>query len=90
MAAPGNFLGPVRLDELITLLNQNFEGVSTEHLQVDSGRIIGFIIWSGFLGMEPKQRNELITERIRRPLGSRAVNLGIILPYAPGEIKGAD
>jgi len=76
------------LDELTKLLSEEFEGVLTENLHEDSGRIIGAIIWEGFEGKDPRERSELITERIRRPLGSRAVNIGIVLPYAPGEAKG--
>lgn len=87
MAASGEFAGPVRLADLVALLEKQFPGIDASGLEEDESthRVFGFVISSEFADKSPKERNDLFTQKIRRLLGPRGVSVGIVLPYAPGE-----
>lgn len=49
------------------------------------GRVTGTIRWDGFKGMDLDERYDRVTEAVWGRLGSRGLNIGFLLPLAPGD-----
>ena len=47
------------------------------------GRVFGFIVSKEFTGLNVDQRTAWVNKNIRRVLGTRAENLGVIVPIGP-------
>ncbi len=76
---------PATLAEVKDILLKEFPGVDVTAVKEDNYRILGPIWWNGFENMDVLERNHLITERIRKKLGYKAMNVGVIFPLVPGE-----
>ena len=75
---------PVSLQELRDLITEQFDG-SDPQLQESGGRIFGLIVWKGFKGASPDERNREVTAKVRERLGYRGLNVGFLIPVAPDE-----
>jgi hypothetical protein len=76
---------PATLEEVKSLIQTQFPGSDANGLAEENHRVVGTIIWHGFKGMDSRDRNRLVTERIRDRLGLRGLNVGSLFPRAPGE-----
>lgn len=75
---------PIQVQELQQLIEQQFPGARID-IKETEGRINGPIFWSEFRGLDLFARNRLITERILDQLGLKGLNIGNLVPLAPGE-----
>ncbi len=73
------------LAEVKQVIEEAFPGADIDGVQEDRYRVIGPIIWEDFRDLDYRERNRLVTERVRDRLGMRGINVGILLPLAPGE-----
>lgn len=78
---------PATVTEVRKLIEDAFgsDSALASVVQEKQGRIVGNIVWTGFEKMDVSARNQLVTQRIRNPLGFRGLNVGILYPLAPGE-----
>ena len=77
---------PATLEEVKRIIQEAFPGSNVDDIQDENHRIGGLIIWQGFKGQDPRERNRLVTEKVRGPLGREGLNVGILLALAnPGE-----
>jgi hypothetical protein len=76
---------PATLDEVKHIVEQAFEDPVESRLEEAGHRIMGTIVSREFAGMDQGARNRLVTERGRDVLGLRGLNVGILVPLAPGE-----
>jgi len=75
---------PIQVEELRGLLEKEFPGARID-IEETNGRINGPIISAEFKGLDDVARNKLVTERVRNHLGLKGLNIGILVPLAPGE-----
>ena len=77
---------PISLQEVQQLVQKQFPGATIDELeQRPNLRILGTIRWQGFRGMGDGDRNTLVTQKVRNELGLRGINIGVLVPLAPGE-----
>lgn len=75
---------PATVDEVKQLIQDGFPD-SESFVEENDHRIVGTIRWKGFKKMDPRERNQIVTDRVRNKLGYRGLNIGFILPLAPGD-----
>jgi stress-induced morphogen len=74
------------LDEVRNLVQQKFpDAVIDIDEDTEYHRMTGTITSDEFAGKDPEERNRLVSERVRRELGYRGLNLGFLFPVAPGD-----
>lgn len=76
---------PATLAEVRQAITANFPDADPARIEEVRGRINGVIKSGYFTGMDPFERNTLVTNVVRTPLGYRSLNIGILLPLAPDE-----
>jgi len=74
------------LDEVRRVVTSEFPGADVGQIREENHRVTGSIVWSSFRGMEYRERNRLITEKVRNKLGLKGINIGLLFPVAPGEV----
>lgn len=78
---------PATLDEVKQVIQEEFPGSDVGDVKEENHRVLGTIIWDQFQGMNSGERNRLVTERVRDRFGLRGINISILFPRAPGEIR---
>jgi hypothetical protein len=73
------------LEVVERIIQEAFPGSRVEVTDQENHRLVGTIYWKGFKGMDMTKRTQLVTERVREPLGLDGLNVGILFPLAPGE-----
>ena len=74
------------LDEVRTLILEEFpDSDVTEIGEVNSYRIGGIIHSREFVDKSVRERQQIISDKVRKRLGFRGINIGILFPLAPGE-----
>jgi len=81
---------PATLKEVQDLVKKEFKNADTKGLfeDKDNHRIFGYIISEEFKEEEYKdisRRNQVVTQRVRKKLGANGINVGFLIPLAPGE-----
>lgn len=76
---------PATLDEVKEVIKNGFPTAEVEGIQEENHRVLGSIVWEGFKDMDYKERNRLVTLKVRDTLGYRGMNVGVLFPLAPGE-----
>jgi len=76
---------PATLEEVQKIIQDEFPGSDVASIREEDHRIKGNIVWQGFKGQDSRQRNRLVTEKVRDKLGLRGLNVGFLFPLAPGE-----
>ena len=76
---------PATLSEVKQLLQDAFPGSNVEGVKDEGHRIGGTIVWKGFRGMDMRQRDRAISEKVRDKLKLRGLNVDLLIPIAPGE-----
>lgn len=79
--------GPATLKEVKEIVMEEFEGANVDGISEEQHRIVGYFFWDGFQEKDVAERSRLVSERVRDSLGLRGLNVGILLPLAPGENK---
>jgi len=72
---------PATVDEVEQLIREGFPDSDID-IKEENHRVFGTIQWDKFKEMDPWERNKLVTEKIRDPLGFRGVNVGYLIPLA--------
>lgn len=72
---------PATVEEVKKMIQEAFPGSEHEIDERDHS-IGGLILWKEFKTMDPRERNRLVTERVRGKLGREGLNLGILVPLA--------
>lgn len=75
---------PATLEEVKQLIQEGFPNSESEIVEEDH-RIVGTIYSNEFKKLDARERNRLVSTRVRNKLGSRGINIGFILPLAPGD-----
>ncbi len=75
---------PVSKAELEQQIRKAFPQ-ATPIIQDERGRLNGVIVWQGFQDMPARERNQQVTELVRNPFKIGAINVGLLVPLAPGE-----
>jgi acid stress-induced BolA-like protein IbaG/YrbA len=76
---------PATLEEVKQVIQTEFPGSDVDDVKEENHRVLGTIVWNGFKGKDSRERNRLVTEKVRNRLGLRGINVGILFPLAPGE-----
>jgi hypothetical protein len=76
---------PATIDEVKHVIQEVFPGSKVDEIIARNHRILGAIIWDQFQNMDVGARNRLVTGRVRDRLGLRGLNVGYLIPLAPGE-----
>lgn len=76
---------PATLDEVKEVIKNGFPSAEVEGIEEVNHRVLGSIVWEGFKDMDYKERNNLVTLKVRDTLGYRGMNVGVLFPLAPGE-----
>ena len=74
------------LDEVRSIVLEEFPDTDISAIgEVNSYRIGGIIHSKAFMNKSVRERQQMISDKIRRRLGLRGINIGILFPLAPGE-----
>jgi len=76
---------PATADEVRRIITTVFPGSNPEDVKDQNNRVVGTFLWDGFKGVSPRDRNQLVTEKVRTELGPRGLNVGYLIPLAPGD-----
>jgi hypothetical protein len=76
---------PVTRTQVQELVLQKFPGSDVSDIHEENDRVMGTFSWPKFQDMDIKERNRLVREEIRGTLGLDGINVGFLLPLAPGE-----
>jgi hypothetical protein len=76
---------PATIDEVKQVIEQEFPGSDVRDIQEINHRISGTIIWQDFKDKTVRERNRLVTEKVRNRLGLEGMNVDFLFPLAPGE-----
>jgi hypothetical protein len=76
---------PLTPDQIKAAIEASFPKADTTGIEGTGGRVYGEFVWSGFKGQTIPQRLEIFRTRVRDPLGVQGVDLGTVVPLAPGE-----
>jgi len=72
---------PATLEEVKQLIQEGFPNSESEIMEEDH-RIVGTIYSNEFKKLDARERNRLVTDRVRNKLGYEGFNIGFILPLA--------
>jgi acid stress-induced BolA-like protein IbaG/YrbA len=76
---------PATVDEVKQLIEQAFPGSNADDVKEQNHRIVGMIVWKDFKGKDVIERNRLVTDLVRNKLGYKGLNIGHLVPLAPGD-----
>ncbi|MCX6360658.1 MAG: hypothetical protein NT029_12660 [Armatimonadetes bacterium] len=76
---------PATLTEVQEAILRAFPDADVTRIRQEGSRVLGVIVSSEFTDKEDRERNRLVSERVRELLGLRGLNVGILFPLAPGE-----
>lgn len=68
------------------VLENAFPGINVETEILPGGRISGFVVWAGFIGMDQVDRQTKVRDALRLGLGEEAQEVGVLLTYTPDEM----
>ncbi|MCX6382696.1 MAG: hypothetical protein NT023_24995 [Armatimonadetes bacterium] len=82
----------ISVDELaqtvIRILETRFEGAKADITPMpNSGRVSGEIVWDGFEGIEPIDRQKMVRTELNSMLGILATYVSLILTFTSQEIE---
>lgn len=77
------------LKKLDRVLRGEFHGASTELDRWEGRRLAGgFLVWKGFLGIDPEDRVKRVYEALRHRLQERELErIALIMPVTPLEMR---
>ncbi len=76
---------PATVQEVQEIIREAFPDSDVSHLAEENHRVVGTVYWDGFQNMPPRERNRLMTERVRDRLGLKGLNVGVLFPLVRGE-----
>ena len=76
---------PATLEEVRNIIAESFPGANVDQVLETNHRIGGVIFWDDFRDKDITERNRLVSERVRKKLGLRGTNVGILFPLASEE-----
>jgi stress-induced morphogen len=76
---------PATLDEVKQVIREAFPDANVDGVKEEDYRVLGTIVSQEFQDKNTRERNRLVTRRVRDKLGLRGINVGVLFPLAPGE-----
>ncbi len=76
---------PATLSEVKKIVEDEFPNSDVSGINEENHRVLGTIVWTGFKGKDDTERYRMITEKVRRKLGLKGLNVGVLFALAPGE-----
>jgi len=75
-------------DRVKEVIEESFPGCQLE-LEIDStsGKVNGFLIWSGFNGMSQTERQSQLWEVLSKQLDAEAAMISTIFTHTPNEFE---
>ncbi len=73
--------------QVTEILGQAFKGIDTDLQELPGGRVSGRVVWEGFAELDPTDRQKLVREVLKKELGPRVQEVGVLLTYTPTELE---
>ena len=73
--------------EVISILKDAFHGIEINIEELPGERISGFVVWDGFAGLDHVDRQNKIRTLLKKQLGAKAQQVGVLPTYTPDELR---
>ena len=78
---------PSTLQQLHQILTQAFPGMTVELDDPQGPRVHERVVWDGFAGKDQADRQAAVREVLKKELGPRVREVGVLLTYTPTELE---